>query len=212
VQIPPAGGNYLYHHDNGDPMIRTALCTLLLIGTLNAGELKAPAIGASVSTFTLPANDGRKIDLASSIKANKATVVIFVSTKCPVSNAYNERMEQIYEKFNSRGIGVIGVNSNVAEDMAAVTQHAHEHGFKFPIVKDAGNKIADLYGAQVTPEAFVIAPDGKLIYHGRIDDNRNASKVTTSDLSASLENILAGKKPETTTPKAFGCSIKRADD
>jgi peroxiredoxin len=193
-------------------MFRTALCLLLIIGTMSAGELKAPAIGSSVSTFSLPSYDGKTIDLASAIKANKATVVIFVSTQCPVSNAYNDRMEQIFEKFGSKGVGVIGVNSNVAEDLAAVKTHAHEHGFKFPVVKDAGNKIADLYGAQVTPEAYVISPEGKLLYHGRIDDSRNATKVTTSDLALSLEKILSGKKLEASSSKAFGCSIKRADD
>ena len=31
-------------------------------------------------------------------------------------------------------------------------KHSKEHSFAFPVVKDADNRIADLYGARVTPE------------------------------------------------------------
>ncbi len=196
----------------GGFMIRFIVLSLALTITAVAGEMKSPAIGSEVASFTLPSCNGKQVDLSQVLKSNKAAVVIFISTQCPVSNAYNERMEQIFEKYGSKGIAVIGVNSNVREDMEDVARHAKEHGFRFIVTKDAGNKVADLYGAQVTPEAYVIAPDGKLLYHGRIDDNRNASKVTSHDLSEALDRILSGEKPAVTTLKAFGCSIKRSSE
>ena len=134
---------------------------------------------------------------------------MFISTECPVSNGYNDRMEKLYETFVKKGVAFLGVNANKAEDVKRIAEHSKEHGFKFPVLKDVENKIADLYAAQVTPETFVVGPDGKLFYHGRIDDSRNESKVTSNDLADVLNTLLMGKTLTETTRKAFGCSIKR---
>jgi hypothetical protein len=97
----------------------------------------------------------------------------------------------------------------VAEDAAAVKAHATEHKFSFPILKDAGNKIADKLGANVTPEAYFIDANNKLLYHGRIDNARNVAQLETSDLRNALDAALNDKPIEKTEAKAFGCTIKR---
>jgi peroxiredoxin len=168
-------------------------------------------IGADVPSFTLKNYDGTTYDLQTVRKAHKFTVVMFISTQCPVSNGYNERMEQLDTTYGPRGVAFLAINSNKAEDVHTIAEHAKAHGFTFPVLKDERNKVADLYGAQVTPETYVISTDGKLLYHGRIDDNRNIAKVTSHDLSDALDKLLAGKEPTAVTTKAFGCSIKRVD-
>ena len=137
-------------------------------------------------------------------------MLIFVATKCPVSNAYNERMEKLAQDFKARGINVIGINSNVAESGAAVKAHAAESKFSFPVLKDPGNKIADRLGATVTPEAYFLDASNKLIYRGRIDNAKNADQVNSSELRDAIEATLAGKPVAKTTANAFGCTIKRA--
>ena len=134
---------------------------------------------------------------------------MFISTECPVSNAYNERMEQLYESFRTKGIAIVGINANKEEDVKRIASHCKEHGFKFPVLKDEQNKIADAYGAQVTPETFVIDPEGKLLYHGRIDDSKNIAKVKSADLADALTKLLAAKELTVTETKALGCTIKR---
>jgi len=130
--------------------------------------------------------------------------------QCPVSNAYNERMEKLAQDYKAKGINVIGINANVSEDAAAVKAHAAEHNLTFTILKDPGNKIADRLGAAVTPEAYFLDPNNKLLYHGRIDNARNAAQVETNDLRNALDAALAAKAVEKSEAKAFGCTIKRA--
>ena len=174
------------------------------------GEVPAPpAIGSTIEDFTLPDVDNKDRSLKS-LAGKNGTVLIFISVQCPVSNAYNDRMEKLAEDYQARGIAVIGINSNVAEDAAAVKAHAAEHKLAFPILKDPGNKIADRLGAAVTPEAYFIDANNKLLYHGRIDNARNAAQIETSDLRNALDAALGGKTIEKTEAKAFGCSIKRA--
>jgi peroxiredoxin len=173
------------------------------------GEVPAPpAIGATIDDFTLPDVDNKDHSLKSLMGKNGA-VLIFVAVQCPVSNAYNERMEQLAQDYKAKGINVIGINSNVAEDAAAVKAHAAEHKLTFTILKDPGNKIADKLGAAVTPEAYFLDTNYKLLYHGRIDNARNAAQIESNDLRNALDAALAGKAIEKTEAKAFGCSIKR---
>jgi peroxiredoxin len=180
------------------------------VGSRVEGEVPAPpAIGATIEDFTLPDVDSKDHSLKS-LAGKNGTVLLFIAVQCPVSNAYNERMEKLAQDYRAKGINVIGINSNVKEDAAAVKAHAAEHNLTFTILKDPGNKIADKLGASVTPEAYFLDPNNKLLYHGRIDNARNIEQLETSDLRNALDAALAGKAIEKTEAKAFGCTIKRA--
>jgi peroxiredoxin len=174
------------------------------------GEVPAPpAIGAIVEDFTLPDAAGKDQSL-SALKGKNGSVLIFVATKCPVSNAYNERMEKLAQDFKARGIAVIGINANASDSAEAVKAHAAQNNLNFPILKDPGNKIADRLGASVTPEAYFLDANNKLVYRGRIDNAKDAAQVNSNDLRDAIEATLAGKPVAKTTASAFGCGIKRA--
>ena len=182
----------------------------VIAGAALAGEVPAPpAIGSTIEEFSLPDVDGTERSLRS-LAGKNGTVLIFIAVQCPVSNAYNERMAKLAEDYKAKGIAVIGINANVAEDAAAVKAHAAEHNLSFTILKDPGNKIADKLGASVTPEAYFLDAHNRLLYHGRIDNSRNPAQVETSDLRNALDAALGDKPVEKTEAKAFGCTIKRA--
>ena len=175
----------------------------------NPSDLPAPpAIGTTIDDFKLPDADGAGHSLKALTGKNGA-VIIFVATKCPVSNAYNDRMEKLAQDYKARGINVIGINSNNTEPASEVKSHAGEKHLTFTILKDDGNKIADRLGATRTPEAYLIDASGKLVYHGRIDNSQNTANITANDLREALDELLAGKPVSKTGGAAFGCSIKR---
>src|SRR5262249_9594036 len=61
----------------------------------NASDVPAPpTIGTVLDDFKLPDADGAEHSMKSLMGKNGA-VVIFIATKCPVSNAYNDRMEKL---------------------------------------------------------------------------------------------------------------------
>ena len=191
-----------------------AAMLLILAGGVKAGSGKSsdaamsPAIGATIEDFTLPDTDGKDHSL-NSLKGKNGVVVIFISVQCPISNAYNERMSKLADDYSARGINVIGINANKTESAEAVKEHAAARHLSFTILKDPGNKVADLLGAQHTPEAYYIDAGNKLLYHGRIDNSTDTAKVETNDLRDALDSALAGKPIQKTTSLAFGCSIKR---
>ena len=168
-----------------------------------------PAIGTTIDDFKLPDADGVEHSLKS-LMGKKGTVLIFIATKCPVSNAYNDRMEKLAQDYKAKGINVIGINANNTEPSAEVKSHATDKHLTFTILKDEGNKIADRLGATRTPEAYVLDANSKLVYHGRIDNSQKLEGITSNDLREALEEMLAGKQISKTGGAAFGCTIKRA--
>ncbi|HVG30711.1 MAG TPA: redoxin domain-containing protein [Pyrinomonadaceae bacterium] len=173
----------------------------------NTAVTPAP-IGTTVEDFKLADAEGRERAL-SSLKGKTGTVLIFVSTRCPVSNAYNERMEKLYEDYRARGVAVVGINANSTESADDIRAHAKEKGLSFVILKDKENKIADRLGAGHTPEVFFLDASGKLVYHGAIDNAQNPVMVNANHLRNAVDAVLAGKQVERADVKAFGCSIKR---
>ena len=80
---------------------------------------------------------------------------------------------------------------------------------KFPYVVDATSDVARAFGATRTPEAFLFDADGKLVYHGTIDDNANDPKqVKERYLEAALTSVSSGKPVATAETKSMGCGIK----
>ncbi len=176
---------------------------------INGDNAAAPAIGSTIADFKAPDLNGNTQAL-SSLKGTNGTVIIFVSAQCPVVRAYNERMERLAEDYKGKGVNVIAINANSTETLEMMKAHAADNKFSFAMLQDKGNRIADALGAQVTPEAFVLDANNKLVYHGRIDNSKNTASITATDLRDALDAMLAGKPVVKTEASAFGCSIKRA--
>jgi len=170
------------------------------------GSLK---VGEKPESFTLSAPDGKPHSLHLK-EAPKATAVFFTSARCPISTRYDGRMIGLAQEYHQKGVRFIAINSNDPESMEDVNEHAKRTGYPFPVVKDPKHVVADKWGAQVTPEVFLLDQKGVLQYHGRIDDQLAERKVTSPDLKNALEAVLAGKKPEKPETKATGCDIKRS--
>jgi peroxiredoxin len=160
--------------------------------------------------FTLPDYNGVKHSLTD-YKDAKVIVLMFIATQCPVSNAYNARMVSLYNDYKSKNVVFVGINANKQESVEEIKKHAADHGFEFTIMKDDKNVIANKLGATVTPEIFALNPSLEILYHGRIDDSRRDSTVTSRDLRNALNEILSGKQVTSAETKAFGCTIKKVD-
>jgi len=181
----------------------------LLLAAVFALSLRAEAVrvGSPVGDFQVVDLDGAS-HAFSTLKGD-TTVVVFVSTKCPVSNSYNQRMETLYKDYSAKGVKFLFVNANVNETSKEVAEHAKQVGFTFPVYRDSGN-VAELFNAMVTPETYVIDKLGVLRYHGYIDDSMNEARIKKQGLRNALEEVLAGKAVTVSETKAFGCAVKRA--
>lgn len=185
-----------------------ALLTLLAGLCLRPAPAAEPvATGNAVTDLTVRDLEGRTVQVGT---AGRLTVVFFVSSVCPISNDYNDRMSALYRDYESKGVQFVFVNSNTNESTREIAQHSKAAEFPFPVYQDPGNRLADKLGATVTPEVFILDRDGMLRYKGQIDDARNPARVQVHGVKAAVEDLISGREVSRKETKAFGCTIKRA--
>jgi peroxiredoxin len=140
----------------------------------------------------------------------KAIVIVFTCNHCPVATAYEDRLVALDKDYSSKGVQLVAINvNNLEEDkLPAMKERASAKGFKFPYLYDPSQQVGRSYGAAVTPHVFLLDGKRQLAYVGPVDDSQDESKVTRRLLRDAIEAVLAGKAPDATDVKAFGCSIK----
>jgi peroxiredoxin len=175
----------------------------LAMGGLYAQEFRN---GEPVSEFTLRDMNGRSVNY-SALKGN-VTVVMFFSTRCPISNAFNYRRNALYKEFAGR-VKFIVVDSNSNESLEEVGAYARGVEFDFPVYKDIDNVVADRFGAQITTDTFVMDSLGVIRYHGYLEDSPNPTRAKTKGLRLAVEAVLENKPVAMPEAKALGCSIRR---
>lgn len=190
--------------EHGTQLVELASC---FFDTFASG--KNPLIDKPIADATLPKADGTGTESLYGDKKQKATVVLFLSARCPCSGGYDERNKALADAYQSKGVRFVAINSSADETDAEIAAHAKAHGFPFPVLRDTDHKIADMLNAQVTPEAFVMDAQGILRYHGRIDDSRDEKAILSHDLRNALDFLLSGQPPKVRSTTPFGCSISR---
>jgi peroxiredoxin Q/BCP len=164
----------------------------------------------AVPDFVLPdAATGNNIGFTTLSAGKKATVLVFMSTTCPVSTAYEARIQQLSAAYAPQGVQVEGIDANTNETPEMITAHAKSGSLTVPILVDASGKVADQFGARVTPEVFVINGSGVLVYRGAFDDSRDAAAVTHHYAKDAVDAVLAGHDVAVKQVHAVGCAIAR---
>jgi len=174
-------------------------------------------VGDKVEDFNLKNVDGRMVSMGM-FADMKGYILVFTCNHCPYSVAYEDRINDLNRKYNSKGYMVIAINPNdptlVPEDnYDAMKVRAKEKNFSFPYLYDEGQTVMKKFGAQRTPHVFVVSNNGdkgnRIEYIGAIDDNyEDATAVKHRYVEDAVDALLAGKKPETTFTKAIGCGVK----
>jgi len=183
----------------------------LLAGSLAADESSSP-IGRKAEDFSLRDYRG-KVHALKDFAGNKLVVVAFVGYECPLAKLYSPRLGKLAEEFGPRGVAFLAIDANSQDSLAELAAYAQSHKLSFPVLKDAGNVVADQLGAVRTPEVFVLDEDRTVRYRGRIDDQylvgRQRPAPTREDLKLAVEELLAGKAPSVPETAAIGCHIGR---
>ncbi|HUK62539.1 MAG TPA: thioredoxin family protein [Dongiaceae bacterium] len=157
--------------------------------------------------------DEKEYSIAS-VAGEKGTLVIFTCNHCPWVKRWQGRITAIGNAAGARGVGVIAINSNDPEQFpedafGEMVSRAKQLGLRFPYVMDATSDVGRAFGVTHTPEAFLFDADGKLVYHGGVDDNAQDERaVGHAWLHDAVDAVATGKTVPTAETKTLGCSIK----
>lgn len=193
-------------------LVRVGLLALaILIVAAPAASAKSP-VGTTIADFTLQDSLGAKRSLAD-CHDKEAVVVVFLGTECPLAKLYGARLAEMEREYRDRGVAFVGIDSNQQDSLQEINHYARKHKIDFPILKDPSAAVADQFGATRTPEAFVLDRAGRVLYHGRIDDEYGVgtrrARAIRHNLAAALDEILAGKAVTNAATEPVGCLIGR---
>jgi peroxiredoxin len=180
------------------------------------------ALGSPAPGFFLPGVDG-KIHNLSDYANSPVLVVIFTCNHCPIAQMYEQRIEQLYESYGTKGVAVVAIQGNdpkairideldssdvsdTLEEMKIRVRYKHLH---YPYLY-AGDtpEVTRAYGPQATPHVFIFDRSRKLRYEGHFDNSYRIEQVKTHDAQNAIDALLAGKDVALQHTGVFGCSTK----
>jgi peroxiredoxin len=185
----------------------------LIVASSRAGEFNVVLnIGDKAPAWVdLPGVDGKQHSLAD-LKDKEVVVVAFTCNSCPFAVDYEDRLIALAKKYaGPEGkVAVVAINVNkIPEDsFSKMQERAKAKAFPYPYLYDETQKIAREYGANFTPEFFVLTKDRRIAYMGGMDDNSNAQLVTKNFLEPAVEAALQGSRPSVAESPARGCRIR----
>ena len=171
-------------------------------------------LGTAAPDFKLPDTGGKIVSLAD-FKGQPALLVIFICNHCPYVIHIRAGLAQLARDYLPRNVGIVGINSNDAENYPAdspdkMKEEAKKAGYIFPYLYDETQAVAKSYRAACTPDIFLFDKNQRLVYRGQFDASRpdNGIPVTGNDLRAALDAVLAGKAVSEQQIPSIGCNIK----
>jgi peroxiredoxin len=173
------------------------------------------AQGLEIQNFTLKSTDGKWVSLSDYPDA-KGFIVVFTCNHCPFAKLYPERLNALTTKYQAQGIPLLAISSmdtiSYEEDTyLKMVRRAKKEGYNFPYLYDPDQAIAKLFGAEKTPQAFVLWKQKdhfQVNYTGAIDDNgMNPKLVEKPYVQWAVDALLKQQEVSITKTSAVGCQI-----
>jgi peroxiredoxin len=167
------------------------------------------SIGVKAADFELPDTDGT----THSPNGAPTTVVVFTCNHCPYALAWQERIMDAARDYADRGVRFLAINSNDAQryprdSYEAMKQRVAAEHWPLPYLHDESQDVARAYGAQTTPDVFVLDAERRLRYRGAPDSDYDDPSQNAAWLRGAVDHVLAGRDPSPAETKPVGCSIK----
>jgi peroxiredoxin len=161
---------------------------------------------ASAPSFSLPDLAGR----IHKLEAYRGQLVLlyFWSAVCP----WSERADREIAKWpaglaSSTVILRLAMNADEGVDMVRADAAKRFQGI---VLLDSDRTVSDAYGAQLTPEFFLLDSEGRTRYHGALDDATFRQPAPARPyLENALGALLKGGNPDPADTTPYGCAIVR---
>lgn len=135
----------------------------------------------------------------------KLDVHIFLSSSCSCTSRILKSLEQVLATASSQAGLKIHLYDTGTSDLQRTKKFSSLLKPSSEMTNDGDKIIAKRWKAEVTPEAFVVDANNKILYRGAIAEEHSANRQPENYLAQAINAIQNGKSPE--THPAWGCYI-----
>jgi len=152
------------------------------------------------------------------VRTANGLLVMFSCNTCPyvIKNQSRTKSACSFAKDNNLGVIILNANEgarNNGESLADMQSYARQQSYNWYYALDSDNVLADAFGANRTPECFLFDKNGKLVYHGAIDDSpADITQVKRNHLKQAMTEMIHGNDVAVKESRSVGCSIRRKDN
>lgn len=172
-------------------------------------------LGAPAPDFALPDVVTGNIVKLANFRDRSGLLVIFLCNHCPFVKYLAGPLADLTSKYQTQGLGVVGINSNDVEkypqdNADAMREEVKQRGYVFPYLLDETQTVAQAYQAACTPDFFLFDANQRLVYRGQFDSSRPGTDIpiTGQDLAAAIEALLHHRPINDQQYPSLGCNIK----
>lgn len=197
-------------------LIRLLLLPVLGLLSFNGHPTGGLPIGSAIPKASIRVKDvsGKEISLQET-KETGGLLVMFSCNTCPYVIRNQFRTKDVCAYAKAHHIGVILLNANEGDRNGGnsyenMQSYARSQGYQWFYAVDRNSELADAFGANRTPESFLFDKNGKLVYHGAIDDSPgDPNGVKRHHLREAIDEMNNGKEVTVKETRSVGCSISR---
>jgi hypothetical protein len=170
--------------------------TALLWGLANQGGLRfQPAEAAEASAAALPAKADNFMLADANLQSHElyrmadapAIVIVTQANGDPASLSANKAVKTLRDRYGSKGVEFLMLNSNLQDSRDEILAEAKRHGYDIPIMLDTEQLVGEQLGVTRAAEMFVIQPKTwKVAYRGPVEGEKPWG-------AEAIEAVLAGK-------------------
>lgn len=145
-------------------------------------EIPSPLVGRPAPAFSLTLFDGTQFSTAA--HRGHVLVVNFWASWCyPACYVEAPHLQNVWDRYRSRGVVVVGVN--IQDKELPARGFIRRFGLTFPNGMDGTGRISIDYGIYGVPETFIVDPQGRIVF-------KHVGAVTEEMLEARIEPLLKG--------------------
>jgi peroxiredoxin len=198
--------------------MKKTITSFLAAVALAAVAHAAPEVGAPAPAFTLTDSNGQAHSLSDF--QGKFVVLEWLNHGCPfvVKHYQSGNMQNLQKEYTGKDVVWLSIVSSAPGKQGHMSPEetnaakAEKGSAATAVLLDEDGTVGKLYDAKVTPELFVINPDGNLVYAGAIDDKKSTDVADVEGavnyVKQALDEALAGQPVSTPKTDAYGCSVK----
>lgn len=196
-------------------MMLVAVLLLVLLAPVHSQEAVTKVeLGRVNAKLSVSSIHGGQVQPFRYEDGQRASVVVFITTDCPVANRYAPELERLRTDLKDKGVKLTlaHVDPELSDEKARV--HAAQFALKAAVVVDRKHLLVGATGATVTPEAVVVDADGCIRYRGRIDDwftefGKSRRRPSQHDLRDAIQAVLERRPVRNPETKAVGCLMPK---